>query len=135
MVSRRKSMGSYLDSEAAYEGYIARCKWAKDNRGTLCPSINYDWRALGDESFPTSPHAIFTCLVCDAVFPWSAGNEHVVPLIDEDCSVCDGFTDDELKIPWWGWPIVIAVVPLAIPVAITVIAGERVCQWWTGRRK
>ena len=36
--------------------------------------------------------------------------------------------------PWWGWPIVIIVVPLAIPVALAVLAGEKVYYWWHKRR-
>lgn len=33
-------------------------------------------------------------------------------------------------ITWWEWGIMLAIIPFAVPVAITVVAGERIYRWW-----
>lgn len=121
---------SKYDNEEAYATFIQARKWAKRHQGMACQSVPEDWTALGDEMYPTSEEAMFACLICDAEFVWRDAPDHVIPFDDDD----ESYTEEgELKVPWWGWPIVIAVVPVAIPIALTVMAGEKVYHWYQRR--
>lgn len=123
---------SYYDNEKSYAEYIGRRRYAERNRGKKCPSSpRVDWRSLEDDAFPSSPHAIFSCLICDRKFPWAAGQNHAIPLVAAVVEE-DDLREGEWKIPWWGWPIFIGIIPFAIPVALTVLAGEKICSWWRG---
>ena len=126
---------SNYETEETYAIFIAKRRWAKANRGAECPSTEKDWAAVGNEQFPDGKYALFTCLICDAEFMWCMGNYHTTRLLDMDneppmVGRLTGLPD----MPWWGWPLMVAVIPLAIPVALTVLAGEKVYYWWHKRR-
>ena len=116
-------MYSYYENEIKFADLVRRRSLAKVLK--VCYNTEEDWVALEGELFPTSPHAIFKCTVCNTVFPWAAGHPPDIRDSKEISEFLRTTMDKPLdikNIPWWGWGIVVVVVPFAIPICLTGMA-------------
>ncbi len=125
-------MTSYYENEDSYHLYIKRRRETKRNR--VCLSDPTDWVPMGDDA--GTQHDIYVCLICDDTFVLGAGHPAQMsePVEDELIGSCEGDGFQLKDVPWWGWGIVIAMVPFAIPVCIVGMTVDAIWDKWKNRK-
>jgi hypothetical protein len=117
-------MRNYYGSKSSYVDFIYRRRMAKRDR--KCESTLEDWYQQ-EPTLGSSDPTLF-CMICDSQFTLEAGHPKFLSRLDDykELFALDGDYIAEGRIPWWGWGIIVAVVPFALPICAVKLTVDAI---------